>query len=64
MRVSFEQVALEDAKLFSSPGSIEDALYGYLVMLHSLGWTHIEYSNELFKRIDKDWQDVQDRTQQ
>lgn len=61
MRLSFDIVALEDAKIFSSSGKIEDAWYGYLVMLQVFGWTHQGYCNELLKRIDREWQeDVQD----
>lgn len=65
MRVPFEQVAVEDSRIFSSDEDIEDAMYGYLAMLFMFGWTHLEYCNELLKRIDDGWTtDVQDQAHQ
>jgi hypothetical protein len=56
MRLSFEYVALEDAKIFAANEDVVDAWYEYLAMLETFGGTHKEYCDELLLRVNKNWE--------
>lgn len=57
-KVSFEVVALADAKIFANAVSveqIEQAMQEYRDLLDACGWEQKEYEDILLAKIDNGW---------
>jgi hypothetical protein len=52
MKIKFEIVALEDARVFECVNGVSAAMEKYHQLLDNYGWTKQEYEAELLKRID------------
>lgn len=57
-KVSFDTVALEDAKIFAKAKTKEDlqqAMIEYDALLNACGWTKQEYEMILLTRVNGQW---------